>query len=75
MNYDMNLIKYHKNVFFRIASVILIVCFTLFGFTACAGTTDSKDNNDDKRGSVPADLYGQHSESQGFLHCYKEHGK
>ena len=30
MNYDMNLIKYHKNVFFRIASVILIVCFTLF---------------------------------------------
>lgn len=47
MNYDMNLIKYHKNVFFRIASVILIVCFTLFGFTACAGTTDRKDNKDD----------------------------
>ena len=47
MNYDMNMIKYHKNGFFRIAAAILIICFTLFGLTACAGTTDSKDNNDD----------------------------
>ena len=47
MNYDMNMIKYRKNVFFRISSVILIICFTLFGLAACAGTTDSKDNNDD----------------------------
>ena len=42
MNYDMNMIKYRKNVFFRISSVILIICFTLFGLAACAGTTDSK---------------------------------
>jgi len=47
MNYDMNMIKYRKNGFFRIASAILIICFTLFGLTACTGTTDSKDNNDD----------------------------
>ena len=47
MNYDMNMIKYHKNGFFRIAAAILIICFTLLGLTACAGTTDSKDNNDD----------------------------
>ena len=33
--------------FFRIAAAILVICFTLFGLTACAGTTDSKDNNDD----------------------------
>ena len=24
-----------------------MICFTLFGLTACADTTDSKDNNDD----------------------------
>ena len=42
MNYDMNMIKYRKNGFFRIASAILIICFTLLGLTACAGTTDSK---------------------------------
>ena len=47
MNYDMNMIKYRKNGFFRIAAAILIICFTLLGLTACAGTTDSKDNNDD----------------------------
>ena len=35
MNYDMNMIKYRKNGFFRIASAILIICFTLFGLTAC----------------------------------------
>ena len=34
MNYDMNMIKYHKNGFFRIAAAILIICFTLFGLTA-----------------------------------------
>ena len=47
MNYDMNMIKYRKSGFFRIAAAILMICFTLFGLTACAGTTDSKDNNDD----------------------------
>ena len=47
MNYDMNLIKYRKSGFFRIAAAILMICFTLFGLTACADTTDSKDNNDD----------------------------
>ena len=47
MNYDMNMIKYRKNGFFRIAAAILMICFTLFGLTACTGTTDSKDNNDD----------------------------
>ena len=47
MNYDKTMIKYRKNYFFRNASVILIICFTLLGLTACAGTTDSKDNNDD----------------------------
>ena len=47
MNYDMNLIKYRKSGFFRIAAAILMICFTLFGFTACAGTTDRKDNKDD----------------------------
>ena len=30
-----------------LAAAILMICFTLFGLTACAGTTDSKDNNDD----------------------------
>ena len=47
MNYDMNMIKHRKSGFFRIAAAILMICFTLFGLTACAGTTDSKDNNDD----------------------------
>ena len=47
MNYDMNMIKYRKSGFFRIAAAILMICFTLLGLTACAGTTDSKDNNDD----------------------------
>ena len=47
MNYDMNMIKYRKSGFFRIAAAILMICFTLFGLTACAGTTDSKGNNDD----------------------------
>ena len=47
MNYDMNMIKYRKNGFFRIAAAILMICFTLLGLTACTGTTDSKDNNDD----------------------------
>ena len=41
MNYDMNMIKYRKSGFFRIAAAILMICFTLFGLTACAGTTDS----------------------------------
>ena len=41
MNYDMNLIKYRKSGFFRIAAAILMICFTLFGLTACADTTDS----------------------------------
>ena len=30
-----------------LAAAILMICFTLFWLTACAGTTDSKDNNDD----------------------------
>lgn len=47
MNYDINMIKYRKSGFFRIAAAILMICFTLLGLTACAGTTDSKDNNDD----------------------------
>ena len=47
MNYDMNMIKHRKSGLFRIAAAILMICFTLFGLTACAGTTDSKDNNDD----------------------------
>ena len=47
MNYNKNMIKYHKNELFRIAAAILIICFTLFGLTACTGATDSKDNNDD----------------------------
>lgn len=47
MNYDMNMIKHRKSGFFRIAAAILMICFTLFWLTACAGTTDSKDNNDD----------------------------
>ncbi len=47
MNYDMNMIKHRKSGFFRIAAAILMICFTLFGLTACAGTTDSKDNYDD----------------------------
>ena len=38
MNYDMNMIKYRKSGFFRIAAAILMICFTLFGLTACAGT-------------------------------------
>ena len=46
MNYDINMIKYRKSGFFRIAAAILMICFTLLGLTACAGTTDSKDNND-----------------------------
>ena len=41
------MIKHRKSGFFRIAAAILMICFTLFGLTACAGTTDSKDNNDD----------------------------
>ena len=41
------MIKHRKRGFFRIAAAILMICFTLFGLTACAGTTDSKDNNDD----------------------------
>ena len=47
MNYDMNLIKYHKNVFFRIASVILMIWFTLNQTHTGRGANDSKDNNDD----------------------------
>ena len=47
MNYDMNMIKYRKSGFFRIVTAILMICFTLLWLTACAGTTDSKDNNDD----------------------------
>ena len=31
MNYDMNMIKYRKSGFFRIAAAILMICFTLFG--------------------------------------------
>ena len=27
MNYDMNMIKYRKSGFFRIAAAILIICF------------------------------------------------
>ena len=42
-----HMIKHRKSGFFRIAAAILMICFTLFGLTACAGTTDSKDNNDD----------------------------
>ena len=49
MNYDMNLIKYRKSGFFRIAAAILMICFTLFGLTACAGTTDSKGNKFETR--------------------------
>ena len=47
MNYDMNIIKYCKKNFFRIASIILIACFTLFGLTACSSTDNNKGNNDD----------------------------
>ena len=31
MNYDINMIKYRKSGFFRIAAAILMICFTLFG--------------------------------------------
>ena len=46
MNYDMNSIKYSKWAS-SIVQLIPMICFTLFGLTACADTTDSKDNNDD----------------------------
>ena len=60
MNYDINMIKYRKSGFFRIAAAILMICFTLLGLTACAGTTDSKDNNDDNaliQGTWEIDVY------------------
>ena len=32
MNYDMNMIKYRKNGFFRIASAILIICLHYWAY-------------------------------------------